>query len=139
MATMMSKLKSQNKLEGKAEIIVKIGKDKRIINDRELLGAIELAVGLMRTLKDVEPQYKAQKEIIAKKARAFIDDKGTITFLADTEEWGLVECRITFQYEAVIPEDRVEALRSILGGRFDDLVRVKTTYHATPKLIPILS
>lgn len=136
MATMMSKLKGKKTEE--AEIIVKIGpKERRVINDSELKGAVELAVGFMRDLKEIEPQYKTQKEVIARKAKAFIDDKGTVTFIIDTEEWGLVECKVTFQYEAVIPEGRVEALRSILGGRFDDLVRVKTTYYATPKLIEL--
>ncbi|MDI6865788.1 hypothetical protein [Thermodesulfovibrio yellowstonii] len=137
MATIMGKLKKKEAQEQAAEIIVKIGKDKRVINDRELLGAVECAVGFMRTLKEIEPQYRVQKEIIAKKAKTLIDDKGTVTFIVDTEEWGVVECKVTFQYEAVIPEDRVEVLKGILGGRFNDLVRVKTTYYATPKLIEL--
>lgn len=136
MATMMSKLKGKKTEE--AEVIVKIGtKERRVISDSELKGAVELAVTFLRSLREIEPQYKAQKEVIAQKAKAFIDDKGTVTFIVDTEEYGLVECKVTFQYEAIIPEGRVEALRCMLGGRFDDLVRVKTTYYATPKLIEL--
>lgn len=135
MATMLSKLK---KKELEKEVLIKMGiKEKRVIRDSELAGAIELAMGFYRAIKDIEPQLKSQKETIASKAKAYIDDKGTVTFIVDTEEWGLVECKVTFQYEAVIPEDRVEELRSILGGRFDDLVRVKTTYYATSKLIEL--
>lgn len=139
MATMMGKLKGKEKVEEQgAEIIVKLGhKEKRVINDRELYGAVELAVGFMRTLKEIEPQYKAQKEVIARKAKSFIDDKGTVTFLVDTEGWGLIECKVTFQYEAVIPDDKVKEVKRILGERFNDLVRTKTTYYATKNLIKL--
>lgn len=139
MATMMSKLRKKEKdAEESSEVIVKMGlKDKRVISDRELSGAIELAVGFVRTLKEIEPQLKVQKEVIARKAKTFIDDKGTVTFIVDTEEWGLVECKVTFQYEATIPEGKVEDLKRILGKRFEDLVRTKTTYLATQKLIEL--
>lgn len=135
MATMMSKLK---KTEQGKEVLVKMGlKEKRVIKDTELAEAVELAVGFYRALKDIEPQFKTQKAVIAKKAKNYIDDKGTVTFIVDTEEYGLVECKVTFQYEAVIPQEHIEEVKRILGSRFDDLIKTKTTYVATPKLIEL--
>lgn len=135
MATMMSKLAQK---EQEKEVIIKFGtKEKRLVKDSQLAEAIELAYGFYKTFKDIDSQLKGQKKIITDKARFFLNDKGTVTFIVDTDEFGVVECKVTFQYEAVIPTECVEDVRRILGDRFNDLVRVKTVYTATPKLIEL--
>lgn len=135
MATMLSKLRKQ---EEQKKVVVKMGKEKRVITDLELANAIKFGIGFYRSLKEIEPQLKKQKSIIATKAKAYINDKGTVTFIIDDEEWGVVECKVTFQYEAVISEEHIEEVKRILGKRFNDLVRVKTIYSATPKLIDLV-
>jgi hypothetical protein len=137
MATILSKLA---KKEEEREIIIKMGvKEKRLIKDSTLAKAIETTYELIKPFKELEFSLKEQKKIIADKARMFIDDKGTITFIVDTEDYGVLECKVTFQYEAVIPPKHIEEARKILGKRFDDLVRVKTTYVATQKLIELVT
>lgn len=136
MATIYSKLNP--KKEAKV-VKVKFGRKEVLeIYDTELAKAVELLFGFYKTIKDIESQYQEQKTIIIQKAEQYIDDKGTITFEVETEEYGLVTCGLTFQYEGVIKEDDAHELKRILGDRFYDLVRIKTTYTATPQLIEVV-
>lgn len=49
-------------------------------------------------------------------------------------------CRVTLKRGAVKPIiSNVQAVRDLLGPRFQDLVEVKTTYKVTDKLVDILS
>lgn len=132
MATMLSKLKKAAALAGR-RLIVKIGKEKREIEDTELAEIIDAASSVYYDMKALEPALKDYKNRIASKAKSLIDDKGTVTFITDSG----IECRVTFQYEALIPEEHIEKAKALLGDRFSDLVRVKTVYQATPKLIEL--
>lgn len=134
MATMASKLKTKQAEQGRT-VFVRIGRgrEKRQIVDTEFAYVIEDACALYYEIKALESALKENKEKIAKKARNFLDDAGTVTFITDLD----VEAKVTFQYEAVIPPENIEKVRELLGDRFNDLVKVKTTYTATPKLIEL--
>lgn len=112
------------------DYIVKKGKDQIACHDRVFADNIRLACGLMADIRKIDPMLKAQKEVIAERAREYIDNAGTVTFIVDE-----ISCKVTFGYECTIPEGNIEEVRRLLGDRFEDLVKVKTVYNGTSKLI----
>jgi hypothetical protein len=112
------------------EVIIKKGRETSSLNSPKLAEIIMAAQRLNIEMKALEPALKEYKEQIALAARDYIDASGTLTFIVDG-----VYCRVTFGYECVILEEKVSEVRRILGNRFEDLVKVKTVYNGTTKLI----
>ncbi len=139
MATMLSKLTKVEAVDAQEEreVIVRCGKKEIVIKDATLAEIIENAYEVDTHLKTIKEIAQGYKKEIAEKAKDFLGDKGTVRFIIETEEGEIIECKVTFQYEAIIPNEDVEEVRKILGERFEDLVRVKTVYVATPKLIEL--
>jgi len=105
-------------------IIVKRGNAREIIRDRRLFRAIRRASALNRRVRALEPELSEARTLIAKRAKDF-SSRGKVSF-----EAGGARLSVTSRYEAMIPEGRVDEARRLLGRRFNELVRVKTTYHA---------
>lgn len=112
------------------EVIIKKGKEQWSLKDSTLADVIRLANNLTNEMKALEPSLKEYKTHIAKVAKDYIDASGTVTFIVDG-----IQCKITFGYECVIPEENVEEVKRILGDRFEDLVRTKIKHEGTMKLI----
>lgn len=105
-------------------VLVKRGNSREIIRDRRLFKAIRRASALNRRVRFVEPELSEARMFIAKRAKKF-SSRGKVSF-----EAARASLSVTTRYEAVIPEERVEEARRLLGGRFNELVRVKTRYLA---------
>lgn len=100
------------------------------IADPELRGAILRAFELKAKADEVERELSEKRALIAGRARRLQGGSGTVTFLAR----GL-SLRVSRRFEASVPAEAVSALRRLLGGRFRDLVRVKTRHLATKALV----
>jgi hypothetical protein len=127
MSTMKSKLEKKTTQD---EVVVKKGRQKEVIRDAFLAEAVVKCAGLVDDMKDLEPSIKEYKATITRRAKDFLDRRGTVTLIA-----GRVKCKVTMRYECVVPEDKVAELRRILGKRFKDLVRVQTKYTGTQVLV----
>ncbi len=113
-----------------AVITIKFGKDTREITDADLADVLKRAYMLYSVMQELKEEYDEEKKRLISKARTYIGDKGTITFVHSG-----IEVKITFQHEVIIPNDKVEQLKKLLGERFNDLVKTKTIYYATANLI----
>jgi len=132
MATMASKIKKAlNPQEDIERVTVKKGKKAYEIADNKLAEIIRSARKTNIELSALKETYEEFKRYIINIARDNIEDEGTVTFI--TEEG--IECKVTFGYDCIIPEEHVEEARKILGDKFEALVRIKTKYEGTSKLI----
>lgn len=132
MATMVSKLKKiKETKEEEEKVSVKKGKKTYAIVDSKLAEIIRSARKIDLELKALKESYDDLKRYIVNVAREHIEDEGTVTFI--TEEG--IECKIIFGYDCFIPEEYVEKVRKILGDKFDALVKIKTKYEGTARLI----
>lgn len=111
------------------ELVVRRGKKEKVIRDSHLVEAIQNCRRLTSQLKEIEPLLRDCKSIIFDYARSLLDEGGTLTFHVAG-----ISCKVTLRYEALIPEDNVPELKSLLGSRFKDLVRVQTRYVCSQAL-----
>ena len=132
MATRASKLKKQEIEALQNKVVVRVGRKEKEIIHSGLAETIRAAYGLTLDLKAMEPSLKEYKSYIVKTANDFLDENGTVSFIVDD-----IVCKVTFGYECVVPEEKVEELKRILGERFYDLVRIKTRYEGTAMLIEL--
>jgi hypothetical protein len=110
------------------------GKEESVIYDPELADELMQLRELVADIKAIEPSVNHLKEKIAERAKSLMDEGGTITFIANGHP-----IKITFGYSCIIPEEKLEKVKEILGDRFEDLVKIKTAISGTSKLIEIAS
>lgn len=112
------------------EVVVRKGRrDEVVVRDRALRRAIGEAYTLWRETKEREPRLERMRELIAGKAREFVDDAGTVAL-----EAGEITCRVTFRQELVVPPENVPELRRLLGRSFSSLIRSRTRFSAAPAI-----
>ena len=110
-------------------LTVKIGKDEQQEKDRAVEQAVIGFVETKAKMDALKTELDGYKDALAAKAEDVLNgsDTSTITFGVDDDK-----VKITFGYDVKVKD--VEALREILGERFDDLVAVKTDYKPETKL-----
>lgn len=131
--TMQAKVEKADK-KAKALVSIKVGKTTKVMENEELANRLREGLDLVIKGKKLEEGLKIIKEYVAPIADELKGDSGTITIKTDT-----VLCKVTFGYECVLPEENVAEARRILGRRFDDLVREKTTWTGNSELIDLAS
>jgi len=110
-------------------LTVKIGKDESPLENK----AVQMAVlGFSETKGEIDAlneKLKGYKATMADVARDILGsgDTQTLTFCVDDDK-----VKVSFGYDIKVKD--VDALKELLGERFDDLVTVKTDYKPDTKL-----
>ncbi len=125
MATIAEKISTKDAL-----ITVRKRGEGHQINDPGLSAEIRRAYGLWRRIKALEAELSEAKALIVRRAEDLRAGGHTVAF--ETEG---ITCTVAMRYEAEIPEKNLRELRRLLGRRFKDLVRVKTRYSGTSRLV----
>ncbi len=125
MATMAAKLTA-----GDAAVVVTRGREAREITDPRLAGSVQRAYGLQQSLRELEAELRQEKAYIGRRAWDLAGGGSTVSLQA-----GGVRCTVTLRHEAAVPEENIAALRKLLGRRFRELVRVRTSYAGTRRLV----
>lgn len=129
--TMAAKVEKAN-IKAKALVSIKVGNKVKAMENAELAQRLREGLDLVIKGKDLDAGLKIIKEYVSTIADEHKGDSGTVTIKTDT-----VLCKVTFGYECVLPEENVAEARRILGKRFDDLVREKTTWTGNSELIDL--
>jgi len=108
---------------------VKIGRKKTQEKDRDVEAAVAKFISVKAKIEELNEKLNETKVVLIAKGRKVLgeDDAATITFGVDDDR-----VQVKFDYEIKV-SDSVK-LKSILGVRFDDLVRTKTEYTPVKKL-----
>jgi hypothetical protein len=125
MATIAEKLNTKDAL-----ITVRKRGEGHQINDPGLSAAIQRAFDLWRRVKALEAELSEAKALIVRRAEDLRAGGHTVAFEARG-----ITCTVAMRYEAGIPEENIQELKRLLGRRFKDLVRVKTRYSGTSRLV----
>ncbi len=134
MGTMKAKIDSANE-QSAATVEIKVGKKTETVVDADLADLLEQGWAGYDLSQEAHLHYKEARDRIAEFAREKLGERGTITL-----KGGKVVCKITFGYECAVPEDNVAPLKALLrdmGKDPDDLLRSKTTWTGTGKLIEL--
>lgn len=115
-------------------ITIKQGKETTEVVDPDLVKDCRQFIKIMAEYKSLEPSLKLLKDIVSEKAKYYLGDNGTISFLID----GKV-IKITIGYVCNIPVERLEKVKELLGDRFEDLVKIRMEATGTQKLIELAS
>jgi len=118
-------------------VTVKVGSSKTQIENSSLAETIVRAYNLKREIDALTPAYDEARGQIINVARTFLDEHGTVNFEVKTP-LGVISVKVTFQYEAVIDPENINAVKEVLKDQFKALVRTKVKYVATKRLMEIL-
>ena len=115
-------------------ITIKQGKETTEVVDPDLVKDCRQFIKIMAEYKSLEPSLKLLKDIVSEKAKYYLGDNGTISFVIDGQV-----IKVTVGYACVIPLDKLDTIKELLGDRFEDLVKIKTEATGTSKLIELAS
>lgn len=133
---MWAKLLQKVKTEiADSKVVVEVkGKKFEMVNEK-LAVAILSAFVTKEDIRKLEEVYQEYKSYIVEEAKGYLGEAQTVSFIVPIDEKDKVKCKVTFGYEYVIPLEHVEEVKAILGDKFEALVKVKTEYRATKKLV----
>jgi len=117
-----------------SKVVIKQGKAEVDFFDIDLATALRDYRQLKINIALVEPALRELKDQIIEKAKQHLNGRGTIRFVVDGKP-----VKVTFGYECVITEDNLAKVQELLGERFVDLVKIKTSYTGTQTLIDLAS
>jgi len=117
-----------------SRIVIKQGKETTEVFDPDTVKDGKQFLKIWAEYKSLESSLKLLKDILSEKAKYYLGDNGTISFLID----GKV-IKITFGYVCNIPVEKLEKVKELLGERFEDLVKIKMEATGTQKLIELAS
>jgi len=110
-------------------LTVKRGKEEQQLKDNTVEAAVRMFIETKSKIDALNEALKLHKETITQAARTLLDgdEAQTLTFGVDDEK-----VKVSFGYDIKVTDS--EALAQLLGERFDDLVKVSTTYKPETKL-----
>jgi hypothetical protein len=122
-------LLNQKKAKAKDMLVVKLGRQKTEEKDREVEGAVASFVGLKTQMDVLNEKLKTAKEVLVSKGIEILKDEeaATVTFSVDDDN-----VQVTFGHDIKVKNE--DALRNLLGSRFEDLVGSKVVFTPDKKL-----
>ena len=117
-----------------SKVVIKQGKNTTDFFDADLAGACRELRTLKQDVETLKPSMEQYKTVLIEKAKQHLNGMGTIRFIVDGRA-----LKITIGYECVIAPEHLAEVKDLLGERFVDLVRMKTSYTGTQTLIDLAS